>query len=94
LLEKVNDSQALAGDLARLMIGNKLQKVKVNLIPHNPAEPLPFRPPKPERVAAFQAVLVSKGISAYVRTPRGRDIFAACGQLAAKDGSALVNIGV
>ena len=38
----------------------------------------------PKRVAAFKAVLESKGVHAYVRRPRGRDIYAACGQLAAR----------
>jgi 23S rRNA (adenine2503-C2)-methyltransferase len=58
--------------------------VKVNLIPHNPADPLPYRPSPPERVESFKAILESKGVRAFVRRPRGRDIYAACGQLAAR----------
>jgi len=60
-----------------------LRRVKINLIPHNPAEQLDYHPSTPERVAGFKATLESLGVSAYVRTPRGRDIYAACGQLAA-----------
>jgi 23S rRNA (adenine2503-C2)-methyltransferase len=57
----------------------------VNLIPHNPAEPLPYLPSAPERIESFKAILEAKGIHAFVRQPRGRDIFAACGQLAARE---------
>jgi 23S rRNA (adenine2503-C2)-methyltransferase len=63
---------------------HKLRKVKINLIPHNAAEPLEYGPTDPEQVAVFKKALESAGVSAYVRTPRGRDIFAACGQLAAR----------
>ncbi|MGB9177934.1 MAG: 23S rRNA (adenine(2503)-C(2))-methyltransferase RlmN [Pyrinomonadaceae bacterium] len=83
MLEGVNDSDEQARQLANLLNRHGL-KVKVNLIPHNPAEPLPYRPSSRERVESFKAILESKGIHAYVRRPRGRDIFAACGQLAAR----------
>jgi 23S rRNA (adenine2503-C2)-methyltransferase len=59
-------------------------RAKVNLIPHNPAEPLPYQPSTTERVETFREILESKGIHAFVRKPRGRDILAACGQLAAR----------
>lgn len=83
MLDGVNDSDEQAKQLANLLNRHQL-RVKVNLIPHNPAEPLPYRPSPPERVESFKAVLESKGIHAYVRRPRGRDIYAACGQLAAR----------
>ena len=87
LLAGVNDSDEQARRLANLLNRHGLQRVKVNLIPHNPADPLPYRPSPPERVQSFQGILASKGVSAYVRRPRGRDIYAACGQLAARDGA-------
>ncbi|HMO81231.1 MAG TPA: 23S rRNA (adenine(2503)-C(2))-methyltransferase RlmN [Pyrinomonadaceae bacterium] len=84
LLSGVNDSENDAGELARLLKEHGLRKVKINLIPHNPADQLDYHPSSPEQVKRFKQVLEEKGVSAYVRTPRGRDIFAACGQLAAK----------
>jgi 23S rRNA (adenine2503-C2)-methyltransferase len=60
-------------------------KAKVNLIPHNPAEELPFESSSVERIAEFQQILIDHGLSAFIRRPRGQDIFAACGQLAAKN---------
>ncbi len=83
LLDGVNDSDEHARQLANLLNHHEL-RAKVNLIPHNPAEPLPYQPSSPERVEGFRRVLESKGIDAFVRRPRGRDIFAACGQLAAR----------
>jgi len=84
LLGGVNDSDAHANELATLIKQSKLRKVKINLIPHNPAEGLDYSPSTEDQVKRFKEVLESKGISAYIRTPRGRDIYAACGQLAAK----------
>lgn len=92
LLGGVNDSDAQAEELARLISRHNLRKVKVNLIPHNPAEQLEYQPSTPEQVKRFKAILESNGVSAYVRTPRGRDIYAACGQLAAKQEPNLVQI--
>ncbi|PYS82853.1 MAG: 23S rRNA (adenine(2503)-C(2))-methyltransferase RlmN [Acidobacteria bacterium] len=83
MLDRVNDSDDDARRLARLLNRHKL-RAKVNLIPHNPADELPYRPSSEERVEAFKAVLESKGVRAFVRRPRGRDIYAACGQLAAR----------
>jgi len=83
MLDKVNDSESQARQLANLLNRHNL-RAKVNLIPHNPAEPLAYRPSSPERVESFKAILESKGVQAYVRRPRGRDIYAACGQLAAR----------
>jgi 23S rRNA (adenine2503-C2)-methyltransferase len=84
MLEGVNDSEEHARRLANLLNRHGL-KTKVNLIPHNPADPLPYQPSSEETVEQFKAILESKGIHTYVRRPRGRDIFAACGQLAARE---------
>ena len=83
MLDGVNDSDAHARQLANLLNRHQL-RAKVNLIPHNPAEGLPYRPSPEERVQVFKAILESKGVRAFVRRPRGRDIYAACGQLAAR----------
>jgi 23S rRNA (adenine2503-C2)-methyltransferase len=83
LLDGVNDTDEHARQLANLLNRHGL-RVKVNLIPHNPADPLPYFPSPAERVESFKAILESKGVHAFVRQPRGRDIFAACGQLAAR----------
>ena len=85
LLGGVNDSDEHAQELADLLRKYDLQRVKINLIPHNSAEPLEFKPPTREQVSRFKDILERRDISAYIRTPRGRDIYAACGQLAAKD---------
>jgi 23S rRNA (adenine2503-C2)-methyltransferase len=83
MLDGVNDSDEQARQLANLLNRHNI-KAKVNLIPHNPADPLPYRPSTDETVGRFKNILESKGIHTYVRRPRGRDIFAACGQLAAR----------
>jgi 23S rRNA (adenine2503-C2)-methyltransferase len=83
MLSGVNDSDQQARQLANLLNRYEL-RAKVNLIPHNPAEPLPYQPSPGERVETFREILESKGIHAFVRRPRGRDILAACGQLAAR----------
>ncbi|MGI8565209.1 MAG: 23S rRNA (adenine(2503)-C(2))-methyltransferase RlmN [Pyrinomonadaceae bacterium] len=82
MLDGVNDSDVYARQLANLLNRHQL-RAKVNLIPHNPAESLPYRPSPEERVESFKAILETKGVQAFVRRPRGRDIYAACGQLAA-----------
>ena len=86
MLKGVKDSDEQARQLANLLNRHSL-RAKVNLIPHNPAEPLPYQPSSEERVESFREVLESKGIHAFVRKPRGRDILAACGQLAARSTS-------
>jgi 23S rRNA (adenine2503-C2)-methyltransferase len=85
LLGGVNDSDEHAEQLVQLLQKYDLRRAKINLIPHNPAEQLDYHPSTAERVLAFKQTLETLGVSAYVRTPRGRDIYAACGQLAAKD---------
>ena len=83
MLDGVNDSDEHARQLANLLNRHEL-RVKVNLIPHNAADPLPYHPSSRQRVDSFKSILEAKGIPAYVRRPRGQDIFAACGQLAAR----------
>ena len=84
MLGGVNDSDADARELASLLDRYQLSRVKINLIPHNGAEQLNYSTSSEERVERFKKTLESRGVSAYVRQPRGRDIYAACGQLAAK----------
>jgi 23S rRNA (adenine2503-C2)-methyltransferase len=86
MLDGVNDSEEQARQLANLLNRHEL-KAKVNLIPHNPADPLPYQPSRAETVERFRHILEAKGIHVYIRRPRGRDIFAACGQLAARHGT-------
>jgi 23S rRNA (adenine2503-C2)-methyltransferase len=81
MLEGVNDSPDDARDLAQLLKG---LRAKVNLIPHNPAPELPYRATSMERILEFQRVLVEAKLPAFIRRPRGQDISAACGQLAAR----------
>src|SRR6185503_19392861 len=88
MLEGINDSAEQARQLANLLNRHQL-KAKVNLIPHNPADPLPYLPSSDETVTRFRSILEAKGIHTYVRRPRGRDIFAACGQLAARQGTTI-----
>src|SRR5215813_8984771 len=84
MLAGVNDTEEQARQLANLLNRHEL-RAKVNLIPHNPADPLPYQPSASETVERFRRILEAKGIHTYVRRPRGRDIFAACGQLAARE---------
>ena len=83
LLGGVNDSLEDAERLARLLRG---LPAKVNLIPYNENPGLGFSAPAPERVAAFAELLATRNLTAVVRKNRGRDIAAACGQLAAQGG--------
>jgi 23S rRNA (adenine2503-C2)-methyltransferase len=78
LLNGVNDSPEQARELAERIRG---LRAKVNLIAMNPGPGVAFGTPAESRVAAFQQVLIDAGIPTFVRRPRGRDIFAACGQL-------------
>jgi len=78
LLAGVNDAPEHAREVVELVRG---MRAKVNLIALNPGTELPYRTPEPERVAAFQRILKAADIPVFVRRPRGRDIFAACGQL-------------
>jgi 23S rRNA (adenine2503-C2)-methyltransferase len=78
LLAGVNDAPDQAREVVELVRG---MRAKINLIALNPGTELPYRTPEQERVMAFQRILVAAGIPTFVRRPRGRDIFAACGQL-------------
>jgi 23S rRNA (adenine2503-C2)-methyltransferase len=78
LLGGVNDGPENAKEVAELLRG---MRCKVNLIALNPGPGIDFTTPDGEQVAAFQKTLRDGGIPAFVRRPRGRDIYAACGQL-------------
>ena len=79
MLGGVNDSLADARRVVKLLA--PLQAAKVNLIPWNPGA-LPFHESPPEVIDAFQKLLIERGIPTFVRHSRGRDVMAACGQLA------------
>ena len=80
MLKDKNDSDEHARELVRLIRHYKLP-AKVNLIPFNPWPGATYECSTPERIRAFSEIVFKAGISAPVRTPRGRDIMAACGQL-------------
>jgi 23S rRNA (adenine2503-C2)-methyltransferase len=78
LLDEVTDSVQNAREVVELIRG---VRAKVNLIALNPGPGIAFQTPSEQRVLAFQNILVAAGIPTFVRCPRGRDIYAACGQL-------------
>jgi 23S rRNA (adenine2503-C2)-methyltransferase len=78
LLGGVNDSDQNAREVVELLRG---MRAKVNLIAWNSGPEIPYVTPEPGRVEAFQQILIQAGIPTFIRKPRGRDIFAACGQL-------------
>ena len=78
LLEGVNDSAQHAREVIRLLQGIRC---KVNLIALNPGPGIAFNTPSEHRVQTFQRLLIEAGIPTFIRRPRGRDIYAACGQL-------------
>jgi len=80
LLGGVTDRPEDAKEVARLARKTGLP-VKVNLIAWNSGPGIDYTMPHPEAVEAFRTTLAGEGISTYIRRPRGRDIFAACGQL-------------
>ncbi|MCW3797855.1 23S rRNA (adenine(2503)-C(2))-methyltransferase RlmN [Sphingomonas sp. BN140010] len=80
MLKDKNDSDEHARELVRLIRHYRLP-AKVNLIPFNPWPGAEYECSTPERIRAFSNIVFEAGISAPVRTPRGRDIDAACGQL-------------
>ena len=80
MLDGVNDSDDDARELVRLLKQYKLP-AKVNLIPFNPWPGAVYGTSTPDRVRKFSEIVFAGGISAPIRTPRGRDIDAACGQL-------------
>src|SRR2546422_137811 len=82
MLDGLNDSEADAARLAALLGGIPS---RVNLIPYNPGEGLPYRPSPLARVLKFQQALKKRQVPAFIRISRGRDIMAACGQLSLAD---------
>jgi 23S rRNA (adenine2503-C2)-methyltransferase len=78
MLKGINDSEAEARELVRLIAG---LPAKVNLIPFNPWPGSKYETSTPAAVSRFARIVNDAGISAPIRTPRGRDISAACGQL-------------
>ena len=80
LLADVNDSDADARRLVELV---REFRCHVNVIPFNPHPHAPYRRPSDRRVASFVETLRAAGVQCWLRTPRGDDIQAACGQLAA-----------
>jgi 23S rRNA (adenine2503-C2)-methyltransferase len=94
MLGGVNDTAEDARRVVKLLA--PLDRVKVNLIPWNPGE-LPYKESNPDKISRFQEVLTEQGVPAFVRYSRGRDVMAACGQLALKEvqgtGAALTVLG-
>jgi 23S rRNA (adenine2503-C2)-methyltransferase len=78
LLDGVNDREQNAREVAELIRGIR---AKVNLIALNPGPGVLFRTPAENSVLQFQSILTAAGVPTFVRRPRGRDIYAACGQL-------------
>ena len=78
LLGGVNDQPEHAREVLALLAG---MRAKVNLIVWNPGPGIDYHQPTPEDVSVFQKMLIAGGIATYIRRPRGRDIYAACGQL-------------
>lgn len=92
LLGGVNDQPEHAREVLALLAGIR---AKVNLIVWNPGPGIAYHQPTPEDVAVFQNMLIAGGIATYIRRPRGRDIYAACGQLkrTVAEDAGLVTIG-
>ena len=82
MVEGVNDSPQDAKRLLRILKGIPS---KVNLIPLNEAPGIPFKRPSEEKVKRFQEILMEGGLTAIVRTSKGAEISAACGQLQGKE---------
>ena len=80
LLAGVTDRPEHAQEVARLVRRANFP-AKVNLIAWNPGPGIPYSMPAPEAIEAFKAALAAEGVPVYLRQPRGRDIYAACGQL-------------
>jgi 23S rRNA (adenine2503-C2)-methyltransferase len=78
LLDGVNDSEQNAREVLALTSG---MRAKINLIALNPGPGIAFRSPAEANVLKFQSILVNGGFPTFIRRPRGRDIYAACGQL-------------
>ena len=90
LLDGVNDSVQHAHEVAERIRGIR---AKVNLIALNPGPGIAFGTPAQARVLSFQQVLIGAGIPTFIRRPRGRDIYAACGQLKRTVDQELISLG-
>ena len=92
LLGGVNDQPEHAREVLALLSG---MRAKVNLIVWNPGPGIEYHQPRPEDVVVFQKMLIAGGMPTYIRRPRGRDIYAACGQLkrTVSEDAGLVTIG-
>jgi 23S rRNA (adenine2503-C2)-methyltransferase len=93
LLGGVNDQPEHAREVLALLEG---MRAKVNLIVWNPGPGIDYTQPEPADVARFQKILIEGGMPTYIRRPRGRDIYAACGQLkrtVADEATQFVTIG-
>ncbi len=79
LLKGINDS-----DRDAIELGRKLREIpcKINLLPYNESPHLPFKSPSKERLLRFQKILIDAHFTVFIRSSRGNDISAACGQLA------------
>jgi 23S rRNA (adenine2503-C2)-methyltransferase len=80
LLAGVTDQPAHAREVAQLVRRTGLP-AKMNLIAWNPGPGIAYKMPEPEAIEAFRTTLAGEGVPTYLRKPRGRDIYAACGQL-------------
>lgn len=88
LLAGVNDTDADARRVSKMLANINC---KVNLIALNPGPGIPYNTPSAERVASFQNI-VRRSVPCFVRKPRGRDVYAACGQLKRMEGEGLVRV--
>jgi 23S rRNA (adenine2503-C2)-methyltransferase len=84
MIKGLTDSVEDAEELSRLL---RDLNAKVNLIPLNPAEEIPFERPDDATVLRFQEVLLRNGIATFIRKNRGNDVYGACGQLMKKTAS-------
>jgi 23S rRNA (adenine2503-C2)-methyltransferase len=82
MIKGVTDSCADAQEMARLLSGTC---AKVNLIPLNPAEDIPFEPAAEQAILDYQKILIRNGIATFIRKNRGHDVSGACGQLKRRD---------
>jgi len=78
LIKDINDSIEDARRLVKLLSNIK---AKINLIPFNECEALPFKKPSPKAISSFQQILLDKNFTSVIRKSKGSDIMAACGQL-------------
>ncbi len=92
LLDGVTNRREDARELAALVARHQLPCM-VNLIAWNPGPGIAYSSPSAESVLAFQQQLLQAGIQTYIRRPRGRDIYAACGQLKRTTEPELVRLG-